>query len=740
MLRKTAAAFSIRFALPVLVTLVAMPAAAQFVNRTGQVGLTWNQSTWGAAFSDLDGDGYLDLYVGHHVYLPRIFWNEGDGTFNANVHPQPWSGPTDRHGTLMMPLDQDGRFDVFVTHGGVGGGGTEANELFRNDGSGLFTSLPGGAGMSDPAGRTRCASGADFNHDLCVDLWVGKAPKVGDTAALFRNDGGTFVDVAAAAGLDEPEGAVGGIWGDYDDDLDPDLLVGGEEFPRPTRLWRNDGGVFADVSSVFSPPLPVVSGADWGDIDGDGDLDLAVCDGNVGVFDVFAEGDSVTFFFNTRYADSGVDGLTVPSTADTARAAFRYFAFPDNSLIFLGPSKANPPAGVVFLTDEYVGEPAFDPGTDLGTYVWRTAPGGDWEVRCSTPNVGYDVFDGWITDGTTISGVTPILLEDPGFAPGAPHVWRNDGGQFLEISASLGLPAAMLNPRDVSLVDYDNDGDLDLHVVDMGTSAAPNAPDALFRNDGAVFTDVTTLEGVAGGANGLGDGAVWGDTDRDGDLDLFVAQGAGPLAFSGYAPALFLENQGNRGQSIQLDLVGRAPNAAAVGTRVTAVTPTKRVLRRVAANAWRGFQDPLRVHLGLGDDAVADSLILRWPDGRVDVYVEVPAGIYRLKQGVPVVGVPNLSVMTDPGWRVIGPRPQPARGPQRLEVVSGRAADLTVCVYDIAGRKVRTLHHGVIGAGATSLLWDGRDAGGRGMAAGVYLLRIGEDGGPQVTVRSVRIR
>ena len=728
------AAPSLQFPGPIALAAIlsAVPASAQFVDRTAEAGLAWFQTSWGAVLADLDGDGSLDVYTGHHLFPPRLFWNEQDGTFNANLHPQPWSGPTDRHGAIAVPLGASGAPDILVTHGGAGGAGTEPNELYRNDGGGALVAVVGAWGLDDPSSRTRCASAADFDGDLRVDLWVGKAPAVGSASSLFRNEGGTFTDVAAAVGLAEVEGTVGGIWGDFDDDGDPDLLTGGEEFSRPTRLWRNDGGAFVDASSLFLPPLPVVSGADWGDLDGDGDLDLAVCDGMIGIFDTYAEGDTVSFFFNTRYGDTGVDGLTVPATADTVRAVFRYRAFLDNSLVFLGPSRVNPPPGVIVLTDEHVGAPAFDPGVELGIFVWRTAPGGRWEVRCSTPDVNFDTFDGWLTQGTSITNVAPYLLDDSGFVPGAPRVWRNDGTQFTEVSAALGLPPAMVNPRDISCVDYDNDGDLDLHVVDMGTSELPNAPDVLLRNDGGGFADVSGAEGIAGGTGGLGDGAVWGDVDRDGDLDVYVAQGAGPLTFSANGPALFLENDGDRGNSIQVDLVGRAPNAAAVGARVVAVTAAGRVERRVRANSWRSFQDPLRVHLGLGGATAADSLVLRWPSGREEIFLSVPAGIYRLEEGVAVVGLPP-SGTPGPGegldWRVTSPRPQPARGLQTFEILSRRPVRIRVSVYDIAGRRVRVIHQRLVPSGVARLVWDGRDQEGRRVAAGVYLLRIEGKGG-----------
>ena len=723
-----------------VLALSAGPTSAQFVDRTFGAGLAWYQVTWGAALADLDGDGYLDVCAGHHLFEPRLSWSEGDGTFDPNLHPQPWQGPLDRHGLVAVPLGSNARRDVFVTHGGAGGEGSEANELYRNDGGGAFVLQAGAAGMADPDGRSRCASAADYDGDSRVDIWVGKAPDTGSTSSLFRNLGEFgFFDVAATAGLDEPEGTVGGIWGDFDDDRDPDLLVGGEEFPRPTRLWRNDGGVFADVSSLFSPPLPVVSGADWGDLDGDGDLDLAVCDGQIGVFDVYSEGDSVTFFFNTRYSDSGLDGLTIPSPADTARALLRVRAFPDPDLVFLGPEKVNPPPGpVITLTDEYVGEPMFDPGVDRGIFVWRSEPGGDWEMRCSTPDISFDTFDGWFHDGAAIAGVLPVLLEDPGFTSGGPRVWRNDGRAFHEITVGLGLPDAMSNPRDISCIDYDNDGDLDLHVVDMGTTATPNAPDALFRNDGATFADVTAIEGIAGGSTGMGDGGVWGDTDRDGDLDLFLSQGAGPAAYSAFAPALFLENAGARGHSIQVDLIGRGSGAAAMGARVVAVVGATRVVRRVAANSWRGFQDPLRLHLGIGAAEAADSLIVEWPGGRVDKYANVPAGIYRLDEAVSILGAPEAE-RAGPEWRVEGLRPQPATGVQTLYLSAPGEVDLSVDVYDVAGRLVRTLHRGRVPAGTTPLAWDGLDRFGHRAAPGVYLFRVKEPGGRSISVRSVRL-
>jgi hypothetical protein len=738
-----AASRTVRLAatLAVLAASAALPASAQFQDRTEGSGLSPGKMTWGAVLGDFDGDGDVDVISGHHYLVPVLLWNNGMAEFSAATHPQPWAGLLDRHGALGLSLDTDRDLEIFVTHGADGGAGSEPNELYRNDGGGSLRSLLSAGGMSDPQGRARSASAADFNGDRRVDVWTAEAPDAVSRNSLFRNNGNlSFTDVAATAGLNESLGTVGGIWGDVDDDGDPDLLVGGEEFSRPTKLWRNDAGVFADASAVFSPPLPVVSGADWGDWDDDGDLDLAVTEGDLGLFDTWAEGDSVTYWFNSRFADAGLDGLTIPSAADTLWGRFRIRAIDDPARIFLGPAGVHPtPSLVIPLTDAYVGAPSFTPGVSRGTWVWRTAPGGPWEVRCSTPQVNFDTFDGFLFETSPILGTTPVDLEDPGFTPGGPRVWRNDAGQFQEITAELGL-ALMTNPRDVSWVDYDNDGDLDLHVLDMGTSAAPNAPDRLWRNDGigSPFSDVTAEEQIEGGSSGLGDGAAWGDLDGDLDLDVVVQEGAGPAAFGEFATTRLLMNKGERGHALLLDLVGRQSGGAAIGTRVTVVAGTRRIHRRVQANSWRGFQDPRDVHVGLGTATVADTILVAWPAGSVQTFLQVPAGAWRFEEGIAITSSPELPLSRS-GWRWADVLPQPARGAQRLVLETASAMSLDVVVQDLAGRTVRALHRGPFAAGRTSLVWDGRDADGRPVAAGVYWIRA-TDGRRVEAVKAVRVR
>ncbi|MGH2570546.1 MAG: FlgD immunoglobulin-like domain containing protein, partial [bacterium] len=421
-------------------------------------------------------------------------------------------------------------------------------------------------------------------------------------------------------------------------------------------------------------------------------------------------------------------------------AQIRIRGYLDFSKIFLGPEGVHPsPATWISLTDEYVGEPPWDPGVDQGTFVWRQSPGGPWELRCSTPFVNYDSFDGRLRDGTAITGVVEHAFEDPHFVSGGPKLWRNDGGSFSEITGALGLPAAMVNPRDVSWVDYDNDGDYDLHVVDMGTSATLNAPDALFRNDGALFTDVTIVENVMGGSQGLGDGATWGDADRDGDLDVYVAQGAGPLGLGGAGPALLYRNEGDWPPSLQLSLIGRRSGPAALGAKVTASVGGRMIVRQPTANSWRGFGDPREIHIGLGDAELADWMLIQWPSGTTHFYTDVQPGFYHVDEAEEALDAPAVPVAIGRGWRIVSVRPQPARGSQSVLLSADRTVSLEIGVYDLGGRLVRTLHQGLVGAGTTVLGWNGRDSRDRRVSSGVYFVRV-SDGRSIASTKSVRVR
>ena len=136
-----------------------------------------------------------------------------------------------------------------------------------------------------------------------------------------------------------------------------------------------------------------------------------------------------------------------------------------------------------------------------------------------------------------------------------------------------------------------------------------------------------------------------------------------------------------------------------------------------------------------------DTLTIEWISGLTEVFTDVPAGIYTMLEGMPGTGAPDVAPATGSSWGVGPLAPQPARGPQsvRLMVAVGYASNLTGTVHDVAGRLVRELRAGAVGAGALELVWDGRDASAARVPAGVYFLRV-TDGERTVTRKSTRLR
>jgi len=179
---------------------------------------------------------------------------------------------------------------------------------------------------------------------------------------------------------------------------------------------------------------------------------------------------------------------------------------------------------------------------------------------------------------------------------GADVMYRNDGGVFTDVTSFIGLGDTG-SGNSCSFVDFDNDGDLDL-IVSTGTSLL------MYLNDGAgMFTEVSDLIGLSGG---LGIGVACGDYDGDGDLDVFVSR-------SNYGDDLLFENAGSANSWLNVDLRGWMSERNGNGARVEAWVGTRVYARDVANGAGLYSQNSITSELGLGREAVIDSLIVKWP-------------------------------------------------------------------------------------------------------------------------------
>ena len=183
-------------------------------------------------------------------------------------------------GAAADDYDNDGNLDALVLRGAwCGPAGRHPNSLLRNRGDGSFSDMAFAAGLAEVYYPTQTAAWADYDIDGDLDLYVGNesTPELLAPGQLFRNEGdGTFVDVAARAGVENYYLAKAAVWGDYDGDRFPDLYV--SNLNGANRLYRNQGdGTFSDVAGDLSVSAPMRSFPAWfWDFDNDGVLDLYV--------------------------------------------------------------------------------------------------------------------------------------------------------------------------------------------------------------------------------------------------------------------------------------------------------------------------------------------------------------------------------------------------------------------------------------------------------------------------------
>jgi hypothetical protein len=198
---------------------------------------------------------------------------------------------------------------------------------------------------------------------------------------------------------------------------------------------------------------------------------------------------------------------------------------------------------------------------------------------------------------------------------------NNKDGTFTDVTQQVGLGVEMYGIG-VAVADYDNDGNDDIYVTCVGQNH-------LFRNLGnGKFADVTAQLGTALTSPWSSRGAAFADFDNDGDVDVAVNNlGTRPSLFRN-------EGGNHSGNWLLLELVSKTGNRGATGARVTVETEQTRQMQEVTAgNSYQSSND-WRLHFGLGASSTAKSVVIRWPDKQLQTFDGVAANhIYFLKQG-----------------------------------------------------------------------------------------------------------
>jgi enediyne biosynthesis protein E4 len=433
-------------------------------------------------------------------------------------------------------------------------------------------------------------SWGDFDQDGNADLLVG-----GRT--LFRNEGrGLFRDVTSDLGLSGFRTSSGGFFADCDNDGDLDLYIIRGKRGILDRLLRFDGlkrgfvDVTEDAGSV-ADALPT-AGASLGDVNGDGSVDIYLAnDGRERSEGVPGSGDSLfvnngdgTFRNATKEA-----GLVLSLPRSGSGAAIVDCDNDGDMDIFVANDKLQP--NLLWRNN---GEGLFSEAG--GTFQVR---GTDVHGRFGNSRaVAFGDLDGDGDIDLVLANRAPLL--DRAFADrsqiflsaGRPAFTFRDGfvgsGVFYDEEHS-----------NVALGDVDNDGDLDLFF----TCTAAGAFARLYINDGkGRFRDATWLSGLVVRNAG---GCAFADYDSDGDLDLFVGGEGGKL----------FENGGNGNHWIGFRLQGKKCNVSGISARITIATGGRSQVRDVSGGHG-SCQDDMVVHFGLGVSKERVNVSIQWPHGK----------------------------------------------------------------------------------------------------------------------------
>lgn len=501
---------------------------------------------------------------------------------------------------------------------------------------------------STPAG---CAM-FDYDNDGYLDLLLlqsGPSRKPPLDAprphcALYRNQGdGTFRDATAGSGLDRDLGYAHGVAvGDYDNDGYEDLFITAY---RGNHLLRNERGTgrFTDVTAKMGlnrlHSAGYATSAAFGDYDNDGRLDLYVCyycpwtwEVDKPCKDANGRPDYCTPELydpdtDRLYRNTGTRFVDVSEQAGIARETGRGLA-------------------VAFLDYDRDGRQDIFVANDLtpnflwhnrgnGTFVNEALKAGcafsDGGIVMAAMGVGVADYNRTGRDSlyvTNFSGLPNVLFQNMG------------GGLFQDITSDAGLHAPTLNflAFGCEFLDYDNDGWSDLlvcnghvqlHAETKLEGVTYRQRKQLFRNrEGARFEEIADLQQLGGLAEPhLGRGLAVGDFDNDGRVDA--------LALNQNGPAQLLHNQTpDRRHWVMFKAVGTKSNRSGLHTRFTLTAGGAQQSAPVRAGSSYLSASDTRVHFGLGDASVIDTVEIQWQSGRRETLRNLPTNtIYIVTEG-----------------------------------------------------------------------------------------------------------
>ena len=195
--------------------------------------------------------------------------------------------------------------------------------------------------------------------------------------------------------------------------------------------------------------------------------------------------------------------------------------------------------------------------------------------------------------------------------------------------------------RSIGTGDFDNDMDIDIYLV--CSVSTKNIPNILYENIGkGNFVIIENSGGAAGSNLGIGDAGSIVDFDNDGFLDLFVTNGEHGENFPNIGPSQLFKNVGNENHWLEIDLEGTISNRDGIGSRVFVTTDNISQVREQKGGLHYRSQDSQIIHFGLGQHEQVDSITVHWPSGIIQEMKNILADqIIRIVEDIHIESLKN---------------------------------------------------------------------------------------------------
>ncbi len=584
--------------------------------------------------------------------------------------------------------------------------------LFANNNmSQVFTKItdPLNPIISSPnlGGNYKGAAWVDVNNDNLLDLFVCGSQ-------IFKNMGdGNFTEISNSMPL--TMGAViGNSWSDFDNDGDIDFYITStqQSFAR-TGLYANDGnGVFTKVTTgtIGDSVSNTGWGCSWGDYNNDSYTDLIiVVAGTAGG----ANHPTRLFINNGNGTFNRIDTTFITSLFPVPYTIPVWSDYDQDGDIDLfigsGPVTGVPTRDYIYrnFKKEY-NTPFFFSRIDTGGLGTSTQDGQNYNL------IDYD------NDGDLDAFVTSYVTSIPNV------LFRCDGLRYYNrmTEAQVGNIATYHPGSALSNTwgDFDNDGFIDCLITNDG-SVKPQ----FYRNNGnGTFTRKDSISDILG--PGPHRGATIGDYDYNGLLDVYIAAGN-----STDPRGLFKNVTQNENKWINIKCEGSGPNnnfsnKSALGTIVKAKAIIGGIpmwqMREINAQNSFNSMNMLNVHFGISSASVVDSLIIKWPNGLIQVYTNVTANkFYKAIEGQGLteilLGVSQISSQIPDRFQLFQNYPNPFNPVTKIRFDISKASNVKITVFDVTGRVVSIPVNGYTQAGTFETDFDASK-----FSSGTYFYRL----------------